>query len=117
MDSCESYTVELARPPDGWTQLLALTAAARAASRQMQQEGIQVRFLRSVFVPEEDTCFFLYRAPSAELAREALRRAEAVSESSVEADPNLGGPTDSRRRRPSYLDPITDPNRKGAHAS
>lgn len=34
-----------------------------------------MRFLRSVFVPEDGTCFCLYEAPSAEDVHEAVRRA------------------------------------------
>jgi len=52
-----------------------LTAGAREASEQMRHEGIPVRFVRSVFVPEDEACFYLYEAPSAEAVREAARRA------------------------------------------
>ena len=51
----------------------------------MQRAGIQVRFLRSIFVPEDETCFHLYEAASAEDVREAARLAELPFESVVEA--------------------------------
>jgi hypothetical protein len=35
-----------------------------------------VRFLRSIFVPEDDACFFLYEGPSAESVRAAAVRAK-----------------------------------------
>jgi hypothetical protein len=35
-----------------------------------------VRFLRSIFVPEDGACFLLYEGPSAESVRAAARRAE-----------------------------------------
>lgn len=62
---------------------------ARWAAGQLTQEGTPVRFLRAIFVPEDETCFYLYEAASADLVREAARRAglpydrmsEAVSES------------------------------------
>ncbi len=42
----------------------------------MTEEGNPVRFVRSIFVPEDDTCFFLYRARTREIVHEAARRAE-----------------------------------------
>jgi Nickel responsive protein SCO4226-like len=42
----------------------------------MRREGEQVRFLRSIFIPEDDTCFFLYEGPSAQSVRTAAMRAE-----------------------------------------
>ena len=41
----------------------------------MRHEGIPVRLVRSVFVPEDEACFYLYEATSAEAVREAARRA------------------------------------------
>ena len=52
-----------------------ITARARHASDELRHEGTQVRFLRSIFVPEEDVCFYLYRATSPEAVREAASRA------------------------------------------
>jgi hypothetical protein len=69
------YTIELARPPDGWVRLQELSAHAREATVQMQGEGIPVRFLRLIFVPEDGACFHLYEAASADVVREAARRA------------------------------------------
>ena len=48
---------------------------ARAASAELTREGTPVRFLRSIFVPEDETCFFLFEADSADAVREAQRRA------------------------------------------
>ena len=44
-------------------------------ARALAREGQQVRFLRSIFVPEEETCFYLYEASSAEAVRAAAARA------------------------------------------
>jgi hypothetical protein len=41
----------------------------------MRREGVPVRFLRSIYVPEEDTCFCLYEAPSVDAVRQAAGRA------------------------------------------
>jgi hypothetical protein len=69
------YTVELRLPRTGWADLQVAAARARRASDQMRREGEQVRFLRSIFVPEEDTCFFLYEGPSAQSVKAAATRA------------------------------------------
>ena len=48
-----------------------LTLAAEQASRP----GAQVRFLCAVVVPGEETCFWLYQAPSVGMVRVAMTRA------------------------------------------
>jgi hypothetical protein len=57
---------------------------ARAAAEQLSREGTPVRYLRSIFVPEEETCFHLYEAATEAVVRDAVRRAgltlERVSE-------------------------------------
>jgi uncharacterized protein DUF4242 len=75
MQALARYTVELRRPPAGWGELSDATARARHAARELREEGLQVRLLRSVFVPEDDACFLLYEGPSAEAVRTAVGRA------------------------------------------
>jgi hypothetical protein len=41
----------------------------------MGRDGLQVRYLRSIFVPEDEICFLLFEAASPELVGEAGRRA------------------------------------------
>jgi hypothetical protein len=41
---------------------------------------VPVRFVRAIFMPEDETCFFLYEAGSVEAVREAARRAGLGSE-------------------------------------
>jgi Nickel responsive protein SCO4226-like len=54
------------------------------AADELTSEGTPVRLVRSIFVPEEETAFYLFRATSAEAVREAATRAglraERVSE-------------------------------------
>jgi hypothetical protein len=40
--------------------------------------GTTVRFLRSIFVPEDDACLYLYQATSTAAVREAAKRAGVV---------------------------------------
>jgi Nickel responsive protein SCO4226-like len=58
---------------------------ARLAAEELTREGTPVRWLRSIFVPEDETCFFLYEAASAEAVREGARRAAIPFERVAEA--------------------------------
>lgn len=59
--------------------------SARRAAEELALQGIPVRYLRSIFVPEDETCFLLYEADSADLVRAAARRAELTFERVAEA--------------------------------
>jgi uncharacterized protein DUF4242 len=58
---------------------------ARLAAEQLSREGTPVRYLRSLFVPEDETCFYLYEATSAEAVRSAAERAALRFERVAEA--------------------------------
>jgi hypothetical protein len=64
---------------------------ARLASAELTREGTPVRFLRAIFVPEDETCFYLFEAGTADAVREAARRAalefEHVAETLSDAIP------------------------------
>jgi hypothetical protein len=49
--------------------------SARRAALELTREGKPVQYLRSIFVPEDETCFFLYEASTADDVEEAGRRA------------------------------------------
>jgi muconolactone delta-isomerase len=53
---------------------------AGAACAELTSEGRPARLLRSLFLPDEEMCFFLFEADSAEIVREAASRAELVVE-------------------------------------
>jgi hypothetical protein len=53
---------------------------AREAAAALTAEGTRVRFLRSIYLPAEETCFFLYRAGSIEAVQAAALRAELAYE-------------------------------------
>ena len=48
---------------------------ARLVAEQLTREGEPIRYLRSIFVPEDETCFYLSEAPSLDRVREAAERA------------------------------------------
>jgi hypothetical protein len=56
------------------------------AAEQLTREGIEIRCLRSVYVPEDDTCFLVFEGASAEAVGEAGRRAALEYERIVEGD-------------------------------
>jgi hypothetical protein len=57
---------------------------ARLAAEEQTRQGTPVRYLRSMYLPDEETCFLLYEAESAEAARRTAALAaiafEQVSE-------------------------------------
>jgi hypothetical protein len=42
-----------------------VTARARAGAEQAARAGVDVGFVQAIFVPQDETCFALYRACSA----------------------------------------------------
>lgn len=58
---------------------------ARLAAEQVTREGQQVAFVRSIFVPDDETCFYLYEAESSAAVSEAARRAALRVERVAEA--------------------------------
>ncbi len=48
---------------------------ARASAEELAAEGLPIAYVRSIFVPEDETCLLLYEAASGEAVREAMTRA------------------------------------------
>lgn len=70
------------------TELAAAENGAKQAARAAEQltaEGTPVRFMRSIFVPDEETCFYLLEAASLEHVRAAAVRAGLPCERIAEA--------------------------------
>jgi hypothetical protein len=60
-------------------------ARARTAAEDLSSEGRLVRYVRSVFVPEDETCFYMYEAATAADVREAALRAALAFDRVTEA--------------------------------
>jgi muconolactone delta-isomerase len=56
-------------------ELERIAARAAKAAEELEREGKSIRYLRSIYVPEEETCFHLYVANSVAEVREASERA------------------------------------------
>jgi hypothetical protein len=69
--------------PASAAKLLSLTEMRRAA-RALACGG-EVRHLRSIFVPRDETCFHLLEGPSAQAVGEAAQKAAIPFERVVEA--------------------------------
>ena len=84
------YLLETYVSRTGADSVPACADRARRAAQQLRRQGTLVRYLRTVFVPEDETCFHLYEAASEEVVREAAERAELRIERIVEAITPLG---------------------------
>jgi Nickel responsive protein SCO4226-like len=51
------------------------SSRARAAAEQLSREGISVRHVRTTHLPEDETCFHVFEATSADAVGEVGRRA------------------------------------------
>jgi hypothetical protein len=58
---------------------------ARLAADELTREGTLVSCLRSIFVPEDETCYLLFEASSADDVRSATTRAALAFERIAEA--------------------------------
>lgn len=61
------------------------TARAHAAAEALSRSGTRVRYVSSIFVPEDETCFLLFEAESADVVEAAARRARLAFERVAQA--------------------------------
>jgi hypothetical protein len=69
------YLVELYLPRPGAGGRRASAARARSAAKALTREGTPVRYVRSIFIPEDETYFHLFEGPSEAAVRQASERA------------------------------------------
>lgn len=77
----EGYVPRARRPALGEVAL-----GARRAAEELSREGVEVRHLGAVYVPEDETCFCLFEAPSAEVARRAAVAAAVPFERLIDVE-------------------------------
>jgi hypothetical protein len=70
-----SYLVETYLGRGQAAERAARDRRARSAAEELTQERTRVRFDRSIHVPEDEICFFLFEAPSGRDAALAAERA------------------------------------------
>jgi hypothetical protein len=84
--SMPRYLVELYLPKPDAGGRRAAAAKARSAARALTREGTPVRYVRSIFIPDDETYFHLFEGPSAEAVRMASERAGMSPSRIVAAD-------------------------------
>jgi hypothetical protein len=70
-----TYLVETYVPRSGAREARAAGRDARAAAEELAREGIPIRYVRTTFLPDDETCFHVFEAASAEAVGEVCRRA------------------------------------------
>jgi len=88
-----SYLVETYLPRGDAGELTARERRARSAAEELTRRTTRVSFERSIHVPEDEICFFVFDAPSGRVAALVAQRAgldpfrvvEAVSPRKEEA--------------------------------
>ena len=71
--------------------------SARMAAETLARSGREIRFCRLIFLPDEETCFVLFEADSAELVRDAALLAKLPPDRISAVSPHPGGrPRDAR---------------------
>jgi hypothetical protein len=70
-----SYLVETFLPRGAAGERTARERRARSVAEELTQQGTRVRFDRSIHVPEDEICFYLFDAPSGRDAAMAAQQA------------------------------------------
>jgi hypothetical protein len=69
------FLVETYLPRRDAHELAARERGARAAAEELTHEAAPIRFDRCLHVPDDETCFYVFEAPSAADVARAARRA------------------------------------------
>jgi hypothetical protein len=92
-----TYLVEAFMPRSHSQEARAAGRRARAAAEELSREGTAVRYVRTTFLPDDETCFHLFEAITADDVEELSRRAKlgrarvvAAVEASAPAHPRDG---------------------------
>ena len=68
------------------SDLVDLEARAQRAATELAEAGTEVRYVRAIFVPEDETCFHLFEAASPDAVHAASERAGLSAQRIVEAE-------------------------------
>ena len=66
----KQFLVEVFVPRSRVGELPAAKKRVRAAARRLSHNDHEIRFVRAMYVPEDETCFYIFDAASADLVAE-----------------------------------------------
>ncbi len=93
-----TFLVEAYVARGGEARLEGASRRAGAAAAELRREGVRAHFVCVHFVPEDETCFYVFTGRSKADVAELCRRAEIVCDRIVESI-NHGGEQPSNQRR------------------
>jgi hypothetical protein len=99
-----SYLVETYLASGHAGERAARERRARSAAEELTKGTLGVRFERSIHIPEDEICFFVFDAPSGREAALAAERAELDPIRVVEAVPSREEELRSKRARTTIHD-------------
>jgi hypothetical protein len=70
-----SYLVEAYVPRSRADGPCGSASRARTAAEELAREGSRIRYVRTTFLPDDETCFHVFEADSADVVAEVSRRA------------------------------------------
>ena len=68
-----SYLVEVYVPRSKGREAAAAAARERSAAEALSREGRQIRYVRTTFLPDDETCFHVFVAACPETVHEIAR--------------------------------------------
>lgn len=81
-----TFLVETYLSPDASGEPDRTIDRAISAVDEMQRAGQAIRYVRAIFIPDDETCLLLYDAPSVALVRAATERAGLLADRIAPAD-------------------------------
>jgi hypothetical protein len=81
----QSYLVEIYAPRSRAGDVSATTRRVGAAVAELSSEGVPIRYVRTTFLPGDETCFHLVEASSSQVVTELCRRLDLGEVRIVEA--------------------------------
>jgi hypothetical protein len=72
----QNFLVEVYLPRSRAHEARATGRRARAAAEALAHEGVPIRYIRTTYLPDDETCFHAFKAASTDAVEEASRRAE-----------------------------------------